>query len=288
MNDLSLLELEITGRCQLACTHCYASSGTHGTDGTMRMIDWEALIDQAADTGVPRVQFIGGEPTLYPGLPELVRHALSRGLEVEVYSNLIRVTSEMWDLFALPGVRIATSYYSDDPTAHNAITKRQTHHRTRANIEKTLALGIPLRVGVVAVTSDQDIEQAAATLRALGVRHITSDRMRGIGRGARPGGQGVDQLCGLCGDGRMAILPSGKAAPCVLCRWLTLGNVGEADLGTLYQRAQAAHEEIVAVVVERGKCSPDGDGNPGPVPPCNPPLGSPCPPPGGGCPPPRT
>lgn len=33
------------------------------------------------------VQFIGGEPTLYPGLTTLVGHALDRGMAVEVFTN---------------------------------------------------------------------------------------------------------------------------------------------------------------------------------------------------------
>jgi MoaA/NifB/PqqE/SkfB family radical SAM enzyme len=67
--------LEITGKCQLSCAHCYAESGPTGTHGAMSGADWHRVIDQAADLGVRMVQFIGGEPTLHPDLPELVDHA---------------------------------------------------------------------------------------------------------------------------------------------------------------------------------------------------------------------
>src|SRR5437879_5963696 len=102
--DLALLELEVTGRCQLECVHCYSSSGPSGSHGEMQVADWQRVIDEAAAMDVPRVQLIGGEPTLYPGLTRLVVHALGYGLEVEIYSNLVKVTPEMWDLFTLPGV----------------------------------------------------------------------------------------------------------------------------------------------------------------------------------------
>ncbi len=46
-NRVTLVSLEITGRCQLACVHCYAESGPHGTHGTMTLVDWLAVIDQA-------------------------------------------------------------------------------------------------------------------------------------------------------------------------------------------------------------------------------------------------
>lgn len=42
------------------------------------------------------VQFIGGEPTLHPGLTSLVDHALGAGLLVEVFTNLVHVTDPLW------------------------------------------------------------------------------------------------------------------------------------------------------------------------------------------------
>lgn len=111
---VSFLWLKITGKCQLACEHCYADSGPAGSHGSMTGADWMRVIDEAAELDVDMVQFIGGEPTLHPEFDAFVRHALSRGLKVEVYTNLVRVTPEQWALFELPGVRLATSYYSDE------------------------------------------------------------------------------------------------------------------------------------------------------------------------------
>jgi MoaA/NifB/PqqE/SkfB family radical SAM enzyme len=88
--------LEITGRCQLSCIHCYAGSGPDGGHGTMTAADWERVIGEAAAAGVEMVQFIGGEPTLHPDLPRLVDHALAQGLEVEVFSNLVHVAPALW------------------------------------------------------------------------------------------------------------------------------------------------------------------------------------------------
>ncbi|MGH3783622.1 MAG: radical SAM protein [Pseudonocardiaceae bacterium] len=82
------LWLEITSRCQLECAMCYSDSGPAGTHGSMTSEDWMRVIDEAVHMGVRTVQFIGGEPTLHSALPELIRHALSRALAVEVFSNL--------------------------------------------------------------------------------------------------------------------------------------------------------------------------------------------------------
>src|SRR6266700_3531611 len=161
---LRFLWLEVTGRCQLRCRHCYAESGPDGNHGSMTATDWRRVLDEAAELGVNDVQLIGGEPTLHPDLPDLVRHALRLGLAVEVYSNLARpMPDTLWSVFELPGVRLATSYYSADATMHDWITKgRGSHRRTRSNIVESRRRGIPIRVGIVDMQDGQGVEQARA------------------------------------------------------------------------------------------------------------------------------
>ncbi len=79
MTGVSFLELEITGKCSLRCAHCYAESSPHGDHSVMTTSDWERVIDDARTAGVTTVQFIGGEPTMHPDLPWLVRYALAAG-----------------------------------------------------------------------------------------------------------------------------------------------------------------------------------------------------------------
>src|SRR5438874_12611344 len=141
------LWLELTGRCQLACAHCYADSGPSGTHGAVSRAGWVRVLNQAAELRVEMVQFIGGEPTLYPEFASLVDHALLLGLAVEVFTNLVHVTAELWETFSRLGVSLATSYYSDDPVNHARITGRPSHARTRANIIEAVRRDIPLRAG---------------------------------------------------------------------------------------------------------------------------------------------
>jgi molybdenum cofactor biosynthesis enzyme MoaA len=142
---------------------------------------WEQVITSAAAGGVQMVQFIGGEPTLHPSLPHLVRHALRQGLRVEVFSNLVKVTPALWDIFTLPGVCLATSWYTDDPAQHQQITGRNTHARTWASITECTRRGVPLRAGVIGgILAGQRDRQAVAMLAALGVPTST-DHLRDLG-----------------------------------------------------------------------------------------------------------
>ncbi|GIG57156.1 hypothetical protein Lfu02_15280 [Longispora fulva] len=234
--DLQFLWLEITGKCQETCGHCYADSGPNGTHGMMAEPDWLRVIDQAAGLGVRMIQLIGGEPTLHPSMPTLLAHALDVGLEVEVFSNLLIIRPELWDLFARDGVSLACSYYSDDPGQHDAITHRRgSHRRTRDNIARAVTEGINLRVGVIDLDDEQRWRQAVDDLTGLGVPEgrIGVDQLRQVGRGIRTEGASPDQLCGQCTAGVGAVLPDGSVFPCVFSRWLPAGNVLTDDLGTI-------------------------------------------------------
>lgn len=264
----NFLWLEITGKCQLQCTHCYNSSGPEGTSGVMTPAGWIRIITEAAEAGVRSVQFIGGEPTMHPALPDLIRHALHVGLHVEVYTNLVRLPPLAWQAFRLPGVSLATSFYSDEREQHEEITGRDTLRQTMMNISEVLAAGIPLRVGMVRVLEDQRIDEATALLKQLGVTSIRIDRERKVGRA---GDGGLSELCGRCGDGKAAVLPDGSVIACPMARSVKVGSVLTGPLRqSLGAPLAAVAEEIRARVGDiTGKCEPfksDCD------PPCDPEL----------------
>ncbi|GAB2622531.1 hypothetical protein GCM10027168_63110 [Streptomyces capparidis] len=233
MSGTSFLWLEITGKCQLECVHCYAESGPGATHGRMARRDWERVIDEAADLGVKAVQFIGGEPTLHPDFAPLITRARKRGLSAEVYSNLVRITPPLWSLFSELGIGLATSYYTDDPRQHAEITRRPTLQRTKDNIAEALRRGIPLFVGIVDLHDGQRVAEAREQLAALGVTRVKVDRLRGVGRGGLERAKDVSQLCGGCTKSRAAVASNGDVWPCVFSRWLPVGNVLRDSLSTI-------------------------------------------------------
>ncbi len=79
--------LEITGNCNLNCPVCFASSGKNAAPFTplaelVRRLKW--IREQAGDV---ILQISGGEPTLYPDLPALVRQAKTLFEAVQLNSN---------------------------------------------------------------------------------------------------------------------------------------------------------------------------------------------------------
>jgi MoaA/NifB/PqqE/SkfB family radical SAM enzyme len=234
ISHLKFAWLELTGKCQLECVHCYADSGTKGQHSPMSVAEWCRIINEIVALDAKQIQFIGGEPTLHPALPELVGHALKSAIEVEVFSNLVHVTPALWELFTQPGIRLACSYYSDSSQQHAAITGRAgSHARTKANIAEAVRRNIPLRAGVIDLADDQRSAQAITELTELGIPDVGVDMLRQVGRGVSDTAASMDQLCGKCGNGSIAIGPKGDVWPCVFSRWLPVGNAREASLAAI-------------------------------------------------------
>lgn len=253
------VELEVTGRCQLACEHCCTSSGPKASAGAMTRQDWEQVITDIVELGILAVQFIGGEPTLTPYLPQYIDHALDLGLRVEVYSNLTHVWPALWSAFQRPGVCLATSYYSDRADQHEQITNGPgSYRRTRQNITEAVRLGIPLRVGIVQVLEGQRVAQAQEELRSLGVTAIKVDRVRKVGRAATPAAAipSTSELCGNCFRYRVSIDPDGQVSGCILSRFLVAGNVREQCLAHILNSDR--YQDLTGAVSQpRAACTPD-------------------------------
>lgn len=82
-----LSEIAITYRCNNKCRFCYAFSPYRETE-EMTTEQVKRVIDIIADDAkAPSLSFTGGEPTLRDDIFELIRHARSKGLRVNLITN---------------------------------------------------------------------------------------------------------------------------------------------------------------------------------------------------------
>jgi pyruvate-formate lyase-activating enzyme len=237
--DLDFLWLELTNRCNLQCVHCYADS--HPLSGDRDVLttpDYESIMSQAYALGCRKLQFIGGEPQLNRDFLPLLIKAKTIGFEfVEVFSNLTRLADGTIRYAADNGVHFATSVYSDEPAAHDAITTvRSSHARTIKNLKKLISNGIETRAAIIVINQDTvAVERTKRFLRDLGVGQIRVSEVREFGRGEEILGQQAQMsgLCGHCWDGKLCVTPDGAALPCVMARQWPVGNVLEAPLADI-------------------------------------------------------
>jgi radical SAM protein with 4Fe4S-binding SPASM domain len=284
-NKVKFLWLELTSQCNLECIHCYEeSSPRQPLLGSMTVEDWKRTLDQAADIGTTHVQFVGGEPTLHPHLEELIVYADELGLNSEVYTNGLKITPEMWDVFQRYNVALAISYYSSISDEHDTVTQRPgSHIRTQATIIRAQELGLSLRIGVIQVpgVSDGDIDVTVQELHDIGIERVGVDRMRRIGRGVidpetRP--DPFKELCGACGDNKLVIDNNGQVHPCIMSKFVELGHVSSGLMAMISgDRLSRFREDLVAAqpeLADEDECVPDcgprGSCGPFDSPPCNP------------------
>jgi radical S-adenosyl methionine domain-containing protein 2 len=79
------VNLHLVGHCNYRCQYCYARFEKAKT--FLPYEDGRAILEELPRHGVTRVTFAGGEPTLHPDLPQLLRHATDAGLVTALVSN---------------------------------------------------------------------------------------------------------------------------------------------------------------------------------------------------------
>ncbi|HEX2076036.1 MAG TPA: radical SAM protein, partial [Geodermatophilus sp.] len=99
------LQLEVTSACNLSCAMCLVSyrPAVNRAEGAMPFELFRRLVD--GTPGLTRLTLQGlGEPLLQPHLPEMVRYAKERGIEVGFNSNAMLLSRERADRFVALGL----------------------------------------------------------------------------------------------------------------------------------------------------------------------------------------
>lgn len=233
INPLDFLWLELTPKCNLQCTHCYADSGPYvSSKQMMRHEDWQSVLENAFGLGCKKVQFVGGEPTLYPYLSNLIVDARNIGYEfIEVFTNGTLLNSRLMETFRKFRVNLAFSVYSSSANLHDAITHQKgSFLKTISGIRQAIDYGLSIRVGIIAMQfNSNDIKSTVDYLKNLGVLSVGIDWVRSIGRGnaLSQSKSPMDKLCSACCQNKLCIDSSGQAFPCIFARFCQVGHVSE-------------------------------------------------------------
>jgi uncharacterized radical SAM superfamily Fe-S cluster-containing enzyme len=98
LSHTSLANIDLTNRCNLKCPICFANANAAGY---VYEPSYEAVVKMLENlraqrpVPTPAVQFSGGEPTIYPRLPEVLTKARDLGIsQIQVATNGIRFANE--------------------------------------------------------------------------------------------------------------------------------------------------------------------------------------------------
>lgn len=170
---MPLLDLVLGYDCNLKCSYC-----TIKDDMRVRALDPAVAvreIEQAAARGWKRIAFTGGEPTIFPVLPKLVRLAKLRGFdEVKLTSNGLRYAHAPFldHLLELGVNRFHVSMHAFDDAAYERTVQLEgTAALRRRAIEHLVARGLdPSAELILKSDTYRELPEWIASLVAMGVR----------------------------------------------------------------------------------------------------------------------
>ncbi len=244
--------LELLGRCNERCVHCYADASPTIDEALSRETALR-VIAEAGALGFRRIQLTGGDPLLCDYLPDAARAARDAGFEhVEIYTNGIALNDALLDALAPAAPALAFSIYSAVPDEHDRVTQTPgSHRRTLAAIDRAIERGWPVRAAIIVVDPAVDASRLHALLVEHGVPEISMSATYAVGRGtetaaetvvapAIPGGPiagGGHRATGARSAGKLCVTYAGDVVPCIFQRANPLGNVRDGALSDLLARS---------------------------------------------------
>ncbi len=123
-----LSEVAVTYRCNLKCTFCYAgcncTANPVGDDSEMSEEEIQLVLRKIYhEAKTPSVSFTGGEATIRPDLPRLVRYAKELGMRVNLITNGTFMTPALAGSLADAGLDSAqVSLEGVTPEVHERVT----------------------------------------------------------------------------------------------------------------------------------------------------------------------
>ncbi len=229
---LSFLWLEVTDKCNMTCLHCYAeSSPNKPLTQSMRYSDWCNCLKDARNLECESVMFIGGEPTLYPQLADLILFAYKLGYsKISVATNGLFIGSRIKEVVKSSKATLVYSIYSTNNHYHDYITtKRGSLSKSLINIAWALENQVDVAANIIQMDNNQEnTKKTIEYLTNIGVKDIRLDRIRNVGRGSEYRRDiNKAELCGACGNERLRVSSSGHVFRCVFDRQRPLGHHSE-------------------------------------------------------------
>jgi len=94
MDDRRVLDIHITGYCNMNCEFCCGAP--RNLEGP-NLEDFKRIVDKIVGAGVTTLVFTGGEPLLKPHIEKYLEYTKEKGLEVYLSTNGLLLTKELYE-----------------------------------------------------------------------------------------------------------------------------------------------------------------------------------------------
>lgn len=261
--ELNFVWLELTEACNLKCVHCY-DGDEHKINASENLTfkQWKNILKQLKEVNCKKVEFIGGEPTVYPHFFELLQYSVSIGLSVEIYTNLQLFTNDLVTFISKNKIKVHFSIYGSKADVHDSVTgKPGSFDKTIFWLQELIKNEVVVIPAITIMRKNQeDYENILNLLKSLNVdlKLIALDTPRATDK------RKVESLIpdnnkkylpyrmkpnfttnktffnmansvNTCLFGKFSVQPNGKVSPCEFSRDIVLGNVKTSSIREILQ-----------------------------------------------------
>ena len=118
------MEIEFSRDCNFRCAYCYVENRTAGPDEMSRDEIKEVLV-QAGELGARKIIVLGGEPSIYPHLVEMLDFLAAGGFAIEMFTNGSGITPELARVLASHRVRVVVKMNSRDEAVQDRLAGKK-------------------------------------------------------------------------------------------------------------------------------------------------------------------
>ncbi len=152
VDKFNVVWLALTYNCNNRCSWCYSSSNDSRPKESLQKDKISPLLDLLTDLGIKRTILIGGEPSIYPNLLELLEEHQQRKIPTGMVTNGRKFSD---DNFAYQvrkeGLKeITVSIEGYDSQSHNSVTNvQESYEEALQGIRNAGKLGMKVQVNTV-------------------------------------------------------------------------------------------------------------------------------------------
>jgi radical SAM protein with 4Fe4S-binding SPASM domain len=170
----NILAVSITRACNFKCVYCFNASEKRRPD-ELTGNEWCDVLEQAQQLGVFQVLVTGGEPTLNPDLPLILRKLKTSDLDFKLFTNGGYITDELCDL--LEGADVQVSLDTADRQTHQQLTGADTFDTVIRTIERLVRCGIYVSIkSVITALNTKELPKLHSLCETLGVEFLSFEK----------------------------------------------------------------------------------------------------------------
>ncbi len=123
-DKLLSMEIEFSRVCNFRCSYCYVEEKID-CGNELSKDEIKDVILQAKALGARKIIILGGEPSLYPHLVEMLLFLSKEGLEIEMFTNGSGIDAALATVLAREKVRIALKMNSRDKQVQDQLAGKK-------------------------------------------------------------------------------------------------------------------------------------------------------------------